>query len=121
MQSKVVFGNAAVAGADNSGWFLGHFLSADNPRSTSILEVKWAVHKAGEGRRDWAMNLQATTLAILIAGQFRMQFPEEEFLLCRQGDYVLWLAGVPHSWSAETDSTILTLRWPSLPGDSVEV
>lgn len=56
------------------------------------------------------MNSQATTLAILIARQLRMQFSEQEFLLCREGDYVLWLAGVPHCWSAETDSTILTVR-----------
>lgn len=105
----IVFGNASVEGANNFGWFLGHFVSVDNPRSTSILEVKWAVH-TGEGRIDWAMNSQATTLSILIAGQFRLQFPEQEFLLYREGDYVLWLPGVPHSWAAQTDSTILTVR-----------
>lgn len=45
----IVFGNATVEGGNNSGWFLGHFVSVDNPRLTSILEVKWAVH-TGEGR-----------------------------------------------------------------------
>lgn len=122
MQPKVIFGNAHLEGANRSGWFLGHFITPiDDPRSTSILEVKWAVYKAGESRSQWAINLEATTLSILIRGQFRLQFPEEDFLLSSQGDYVFWFAGVPHCWSAESDSTILTIRWPSQSGDSVEV
>lgn len=122
MQHKVIFGNTAVEGANRSDWFLGHFITPlDDPRSNSILEVKWAVHKAGESRLQWAKNLEATTLSILIRGQFCLQFPEEEFLLSREGDYVFWLPGVPHCWSAKSDCTILTIRWPSQPGDSVEV
>lgn len=122
MQPQIIFGNTAIEGASRSGWFLGHFITPnDAPLSTSILEVKWAVHKVGESRLQWATNLEATTLSILIKGQFRFQFPEKEFLLSREGDYVLWFPGVPHCWSAESDSTILTIRWPSLPGDSVEV
>ena len=122
MQPKVIFGNAHAEGANHSGWFLGHFITPiDDPRSIAILEVKWAVHKAGESRLQWAMNLEATTLAILIQGRFRLQFPEEEFLLSSEGDYVFWFPGVPHCWSAESDSTILTIRWPSQSGDSVEV
>lgn len=122
MQPKVIFGNAHLEGANRSGWFLGHFITPiDDPRSTSILEVKWAVHKAGESRTQWAINLEATTLCILIRGQFRLQFPEEDFLLSSQGDYVFWFAGVPHCWLAESDSTILTIRWPSQSGDSAEV
>lgn len=119
MESKVVFGNAQAEGENRWGWFVGHFITPTNDlRSTSNLEVKWGIHKAGEGRREWAMNTQATTLSILISGQFRLQFPEQEILLSRQGDYALWGAGVPHYWVAEEDSTILTVRWPSLPGDS---
>lgn len=122
MQPKVIFGNASVEGTKHSGLFVGHFInSVGDPRSTSILEVKWAFHKAGESRLNWATNIQATTLSILIAGLFRFQFLEEEFLLSREGDYVLWSADVPHCWAAESDSTVLTIRWPSLPGDSVEV
>lgn len=122
MQSKVVFGNAQVEGANRWGWFLGHFITpTDDPRSTPALEVKWAVHTAGEGRSQWAMNVEATTLSILIRGRFRLQFPDQEFLLSREGDYVLWSPGVPHCWSAESDSTVLTVRWPSSPGDSLEM
>ena len=122
MQPKVIFGNADVEGANRSGWFLGHFVTPpDEPRSTSILEVKWSDHKAGDDRPQWAMNVEATTLSILIKGRFRFQFPEQEFLLSREGDYVLWSPGVPHCWSAEFDSTVLTIRWPSKAEDSVQV
>ena len=121
MQPKVIFGNAHIEGANRWGWFLGQFIPTDDPRSTPILEVKWAVHKAGDSRPTWAMNVEATTLSILIRGRFHLQFPEQEFLLSREGDYLLWSSGVPHCWSAEIDSTILTIRWPSQPGDSVEV
>jgi hypothetical protein len=122
MPPKVVFGNASVEGANRWGWFLGHFITpTDDPRSTPLLEVKWGVHKAGDGRTQWASNVEATTLSILINGRFRLQFPEQEFVLSREGDYVLWLPGVPHYWSAEEDSTVVSVRWPSKPEDSREV
>lgn len=120
MQAEVVFGNAGVEGASRWGWFIGYFITpTDDPRSTSAVEVKWSFHKVGETREQWATNMEATTLAILIRGQFRLQFSEQEFLLSREGDYVLWAPGVTHCWSAETDCTILTIRWPSKSGDSV--
>ena len=122
MPPKVVFGNASVEGANRWGWFLGHFITpTDDPRSTPLLEVKWGVHKAGDGRTQWATNVEATTLSILINGRFRLQFPEQEFVLSREGDYVLWCPGVPHYWSAEENSTVVTVRWPSKPEDSREI
>jgi hypothetical protein len=122
MPHKVVFGNAQIEGKNRWGWFLGHFITSDeDPRSTSNLEVKWGIHQAGDGRIHWATNVQATTLSLLIKGRFRLQFPEQEFLLSHEGDYVLWSPGVPHSWSAEEDSTVVTIRWPSKSGDSVEM
>jgi hypothetical protein len=122
MPPKVVFGNASVEGANRWGWFLGHFITpTDDPRSTPLLEVKWGVHKAGDGRTQWSRNVEATTLSILINGRFRLQFPEQEFVLSREGDYVLWSPGVPHYWSAEEDSTVVTVRWPSKPEDSRDI
>ncbi|NJK66041.1 MAG: signal peptidase I [Microcoleus sp. SU_5_3] len=119
MSSQVVFGNAGAEGASRGGWFAGHFIiPEDDPRSTSILEVKWGVHKAGECRTEWAVNAEATTLSILVKGRFRLQFPEQEILLSCEGDYALWRPGVPHYWSAEDDSAIVTVRWPSLSRDS---
>ena len=88
MPPNVVFGNASVEGANRWGWFLGHFITpTDDPRSTLVLEVKWGIHKAGDGRTQWATNVEATTLSILINGRFRLQFSEQEFLLSREGDY----------------------------------
>ena len=99
---------------------MGHFVTPpDDPRSTSIMELKWAVHAAGDCRPQWARNIEATTVSILIQGRFCLQFPDQEVLLSRDGDYALWSPGVPHCWSAESDSTILTIRWPSTAGDSV--
>jgi len=67
-----------------------HFVAlTDDPRSTPTLEVKWAVHEAGDSRTQWAMNIEATTLSILIKVRFRLQFPEQEVLLSQEGDYVL--------------------------------
>lgn len=65
--------------------------------------------------------MEATTLSILIQGRFRLQFHDREVVLCNPGDYALWLPGVPHIWSAEAASTILTVRYPSKAGDSIEL
>ena len=42
----------------------------------------------------------------------------QEILQSGEGDYALWLPGVPHYWSAEEDAVIVTVRWPSVSGDS---
>lgn len=122
MQAEVVAGNALVEGELRRGWFMGYFIpDATDPRSSSALEVKWATHAVGETRSGWAKNLQATTLSILIRGRFRVQFRDRDVVLAQEGDYVLWRPNVPHCWSAEEESTILTIRWPSQAGDSVEL
>ena len=119
MSSEVIFGNAGAEGATRGGWFAGHFITpGDDARSTSALEVKWGIHPAGDCRTQWAVNAAATTLSILVKGRFRLQFLSREILLSREGDYALWMPGVPHYWSAEEDSVIVTVRWPSLSGDS---
>ena len=120
--NNLVFGNAKEEGVKSGGWFLGHFITPeDDPRSTEDLEVKWGVHQAGDSRTEWAVNNQAATLSILIHGEFRLQFEDKEIVLSREGDYVLWSAGVAHTWIAQTDCTILTVRYPSMPGDSIAV
>jgi hypothetical protein len=119
-QADITFGNAKTDGADRRGWFMGHFVNADNLRSTEILEVKWGIHAEGDSRSEWSVNQAATTLSILIKGRFRLQFPEQQCLLTQEGDYVIWTAGVPHTWTAELASTVITVRYPSLEGDSIE-
>lgn len=118
----VASGNAAEAGAGRDGWMLGHFFAGvDDARATADVEVKWAVYDGGEARVAWGVNDRAHTLAILVRGRFRLSFPEREVLLAREGDYVLWEPGVPHRWQAEGPTTVVTVRWPSLPGDSRDV
>ncbi|MGH2614332.1 MAG: signal peptidase I [Thermomicrobiales bacterium] len=118
----VMNGNATEDGADRRGWLLGHFLDGEHdPRTTSEVEVKWAVYTGGEARAGWGVNDRAHTLAILVRGRFRLRFPERDVLLAHEGDYVLWEPGVPHRWHAESAAIVITVRWPSLPGDSQDV
>ncbi|MBW4604649.1 MAG: signal peptidase I [Calothrix sp. FI2-JRJ7] len=118
--NKVIFGNAKQEGASRGGWFVGHFINPpDDARYSEEVEVKWAVHFEGDNRSEWAVNNEATTLSILINGRFRLEFEDRKIVLSCEGDYVLWRPGVSHTWEAESDCTILTVRWPSKAGDSV--
>ena len=117
----VLTGNAADEPADR-GWFVGHFIPGpDNPRSTTDVEVKWAVYQGGESRPQWGANREGTTLAVLVRGRFHLRFPDRDVVLVREGDYALWEPGVPHHWTAEGPTIVLSVRWPSLPGDSCDV
>lgn len=116
MPTNVITGNAPKEANKRRGWFIGEFISPTNDlRSTADVEVKWGTHAADDRRSEWAEPSEATTLSILIQGRFRLQFPDGEVVLASQGDYVLWLPGVAHSWWAEETSTVLTVRWPSIP------
>ena len=33
----------------------------------------------------------------------------------RAGDYAVWGPGIDHTWQAEADAVVITVRWPSLP------
>jgi len=120
--ADVTVGNAGIDGAGiTRGWFVGHFISpSSSVRCTEAVEVKWGVHAAGEARAQMAMGTAATTLSILVLGRFRVSFSDREVCLARPGDYVLFPPGVLHGWVAETDSIVITVRWPSKSGDAVE-
>ncbi len=121
---RVVTGNAAAEDPARYGWFVGHFVPAPaggDPRATSAVEVKWAVYGGGEARDGWGANREATTLAVLVRGRFRLRFPGRDVLLAEEGDYALWAPGVPHHWTAESAAVVLSLRWPSVPNDAVRV
>ncbi|MFR9722039.1 signal peptidase I [Streptomyces sp. MS19] len=101
------------AGADaplDHGWLLGHFKPPDDPRHSADVEVKWGVHPRGERR---------TALLVLVSGRFHVLLPDRTVILARQGDYVVWGAGVDHSWYAAEASVPVTVRWPSVPGYAV--
>jgi quercetin dioxygenase-like cupin family protein len=110
-------GNAADRKKEDDGWFLGSFLGdVAGLRKTDNLEIKWDTVPAGKKRGKWGLNERATSLTLLIKGQFRIRFKDGEVLLSKEGDYAIWGPGEAHNWEAEKDSVTLTIRWPSAPG-----
>ncbi len=107
-------GNAVTDSKDWRGWFVGHFLDdASNIRASDAVEIKWGVHPKGEGRDSWHTGEQRTTVVLLVKGRFRIDLSTGSFLLEEEGDYAIWGPGVDHSWRAEEDSVVITVRWPS--------
>jgi mannose-6-phosphate isomerase-like protein (cupin superfamily) len=117
-------GNAVDDGGARRGWLVGHFVDDDPVRRSADVEVKWALHPAGEERTEWVTGEQRTALVLLVSGRFRMWFAasegdeREEVVLVRQGDYVLWTPGTDHVWHAEQDTVVVTIRWPSVASGS---
>ncbi|MFJ9714296.1 signal peptidase I [Streptomyces sp. NPDC101234] len=116
MEDGVYVGNAGKDAAVDRGWLVGHFKERGSPRHSDAVEVKWGVHPRGERRAQWVTGEVRSAVLVLISGRFRMEFPGRSVLLEEQGDYVVWGQGVDHSWVAEDESVVLTLRWPSVPG-----
>ncbi|MEV1332366.1 signal peptidase I [Micromonospora costi] len=116
MDGSVYVGNAGVDGATNAGWLLGHFMPEGEVRHSTDVEVKWGVHPAGEARSRWATGERRTALLVLVDGRFRVELRDRTVVLGEPGDYVVWGPGVDHSWYAERESVVLTVRWPSVPG-----
>ena len=115
-------GHAPAEQHGERGWFVGHFLDAEaGLRFTGDVEVKWSLHSADSSRAKWSACRSATSLSILVSGQFRVLFKDGDVLLERPGDYVFWAPQVPHSWRSEVDATIVTVRWPSRADDCYDV
>jgi quercetin dioxygenase-like cupin family protein len=110
-------GNANDDASQHRGWLLGHFINpaVGAARATSALEVKWGIHPAGQKRSEWTTAEQRSTLVLLISGKFRIDLTVGNVTLERQGDYITWGPGIDHSWLAEQDSIVITVRWPSTP------
>ncbi|WP_327133704.1 signal peptidase I [Streptomyces sp. NBC_01343] len=113
---SIYTGKAAPDAAADRGWLLGHFKDPADPRHSEDVEIKWGVHPKGEERARWVRGEERTALQVLISGRFRLEFPGRTVVLAEQGDYVVWGRGVDHSWYAEEDAVVLTVRWPSVPG-----
>ncbi|QCX74075.1 hypothetical protein C9F11_01860 [Streptomyces sp. YIM 121038] len=119
MTDNVYVGNAGKDAALDRGWLLGHFRDASDLRHSEAVEIKWGVHPQSDERAQWVTGEERTALLVLISGRFRVELPGRSVLLSRQGDYVVWGRGVDHSWFAEEESVVLTVRWPSVPGYKV--
>lgn len=112
-------GRVHIGNAENfphsRGWFVGAFLDPSHGAlATDDIEMKWGRHQAGEHRHELSVAADTTSVAILISGRFEITFPGRHpntALLQRQGDFVLYEPGIPHTWQAVEDSVILTVRW----------
>jgi hypothetical protein len=107
------FGNAAVDGAERRGWVVGAFMQSGDVRLSPDVEIKWGVHPRGERREAWFEDETRTTVLILISGRFQIDLSVGSAVLARQGDYAVWGPGIGHSWRAEEDSVVVTIRWPA--------
>jgi hypothetical protein len=116
---RVYVGNAVTDGAGDDGWLLGHFKPGGDVRHSDDVEIKWGTHAAGEERARWVSGERRTALLVLISGRFRVELPGRSVLLAEHGDYVVWGEGVDHSWRAEEESVVMTVRWPSVAGYKV--
>lgn len=119
MNDGVYVGNASKDAVLDRGWLLGHFKDTADPRHSKDVEIKWGVHPRGDTRAAWVRGEQRTALLVLISGRFRVELPDRDVVLEQQGDYVVWGHGTDHSWIAEEESVVLTVRWPSVPGYTV--
>ena len=109
-------GSAAEDGSQNRGWFVGHFIDpVKGVRHSTDVEVKWSSHPAGEKRSEWVTGDDRTTLLLVVQGTHRVDLPEASITLSRPGDYAIWGPGIDHSWEAVSDTTVVTVRWPSSP------
>jgi hypothetical protein len=120
VNDNVYVGSAGKDAALDRGWLLGHFKDVGDPRHSDALEIKWGVHPRHDERAQWARQDVRTALLVLVSGRFRLDFPGRSVVLDQQGDYIVWGPGVDHSWFAEEESVVLTVRWPSVPGYAVD-
>lgn len=109
------FGSAPVEQAAQNGWIVGHFIDPDDLSHSTDVEVKWGIHRAGEQHNPWQHAEHRTTIVVLVAGRFHITLDAASHTLEHPGDYATWSQGIGHSWHAEEDSIVITVRWPSLP------
>lgn len=112
--NKWHFGNAASDSSDRRGWFVGQFMEAGDVRHSEDVEIKWGVHRAGEERQAWHEVERRTTVLLLVSGRFRINLDVGSHVLAHEGDYAMWGPQIGHSWLAEEDSVVVTIRWPSV-------
>jgi hypothetical protein len=108
-------GNAKDDASRHRGWLIGHFIDPQLGaiRVSDDVEIKWGIHPAGDARPAWTTDDKRTTVLMLVSGRFRLDLTVSSVTLERQGDYVMWGPGIDHSWHAEKDSVVITVRWPS--------
>ena len=113
------FGNANADQVRSSGWFVGQFVAPElGLRHQAAVEVKWGIHPDGDRRPSPWANGNGTTISVLVEGVLRVTFhvdgTQEEVMLQKRGDYVVFGPDVVHSWVATGDTIVLSVRFPSV-------
>jgi mannose-6-phosphate isomerase-like protein (cupin superfamily) len=113
-------GNADSDAGENRSWLVGHFKDTEDIRYDEDVEVKVSRHIAGDERPEWSTGEVRRTFFMLMSGRWRLDLEAEgtdqpeRVMLEKPGDYVIWGPGVSHTYRAEEDSVVVTVRWPSL-------
>jgi hypothetical protein len=116
---KIVQGNLNQNDPKRRGWFARHFMDEGSPFKTDDFEMQWRKLKAGEEKPALGTQKVAKTIGILVYGKFEFNFPDEnkKITLSKEGEFVFFDAGVTHSWKVHQDTLLISIRWPSIPGD----
>lgn len=113
MKERMTGGNLGHT-APSRGWVVGkQSPEFPAPINAENVEVKVGFHKAGEGRLE-ASVCKVPTLSILASGgPFVGACPDtgEEHVLRQPGDWLLWTADTPHTWRADGECFVVTVRW----------
>jgi len=116
---QIIKGNCEAEKSNHRGWIIGYFMDKGSLLHSEDLEVKWSSHLKGEKKLELAKNVKAKTLFILFKGEFSFHFSDQKMdvVLSKEGDYILYDAGVAHSWEVLKDCCGINVRWPSIAGD----
>ncbi len=118
---SISWGNASTLAA-NEGygyWVIGQMIQENNPRHTSLFELKWGRHLRGEKYPDFVPSKEGVRgISILIHGRMRLMFKRgtetQTVILQTEGDFVLWQPDVSHNSEFLEDTLVLTIKWPSV-------
>jgi hypothetical protein len=105
-------------------WKVGHFAKRPNFK-TDKTEFQW-VHEmlAGEHKKSTVYYQQSSTLTVLIEGKIEIIFPHSKnhpkVILKEHGAYNFFGPNVCHTWKAIKKTTLVSVRWPSIPDDQVK-
>lgn len=114
--------NAIDIGRPRRGWVVGRFI--EDPESllrSENCEIKLFKHAKGDKREQWSYSRSSTSFTMLIAGKWSQEYLEGTVELTEPFDFTTWGPYVPHKWEALEESIMLTIRWPSIPGDNVNI
>jgi hypothetical protein len=118
---SITWGNASTLAANEGKayWVIGHMIQDNNPRHTSVFELKWGRHTKGEKYLDFVPSKEGVTcISILIRGMMRLVFERgtetQTVTLQTEGDFVLWQPDVCHNSEFLEDTLVLTIKWPSV-------